>query len=135
MEEKPCEGLAVMVIDDEPIVGRTLGLALPRIGCSVESFTDPEEALRRFGEEEFPVVLTDVVMGDVDGIQVLEWVREVRPRTKVVIMTAFAMMHLARRAMEKGAFDFIAKPFPPEEIRGVVARACRAWRADGGAPS
>ncbi|NOZ85535.1 MAG: response regulator [Deltaproteobacteria bacterium] len=124
-----CKDLAVLVIDDEPIVGRTLRLALGKIGCRIESFTDPAEALERIDEKDFNIVITDVVMGDIDGIQVLEHVMKRNPECKVIIMTAFAMMELARKAMDKGAFDFIAKPFDSEEIREIVRKTARAIRS------
>lgn len=60
-----------------------------------------------------------------DGIQVLERVRVRSPRAKVIIMSAYAMMAMARKAMERGAYDFIAKPFVPEEMRVIVGNAAR----------
>ncbi len=113
----------VLVLDDEALVGKRLGLVLGRMGCSVEAFDDPHDALKRIAEKEFDLVVTDVVMGDVDGIQVLEQVRARCPRTKVIMITAYAMMSMARKAMERGAYDFVAKPFVPAEIRAVVRRA------------
>jgi DNA-binding NtrC family response regulator len=115
--------LQVLVLDDEPLVGKRLKVVLSRTGCEVETFDDPHAALRRIDEREFDVVITDVVMGDVDGLQVLEKVQAKWPRSKVILITAYAMMAMARRAMEEGAYDFVAKPFVPEEIRTVVARA------------
>ncbi len=116
----------VLVIDDEAIVCKSLTKALGRLGFQVTAFEDPEQALKQVDTEEFDVVVTDVIMGDVDGIQVLEHVKQRSPRTEVVIMTAYAMMDLARRAMDLGAFDFIAKPFDAEEIRAIVVRAAEA---------
>jgi len=121
METKP----QVLVLDDEGLVGKRLTSVLGRIGCDVEAFDDPQQALRRTDEKEFDIVVTDVVMGDVDGIQVLERVHAACPRTRVILITAYAMMSMARRAMERGAYDFVAKPFRPEEIREVVLRAAR----------
>lgn len=130
MSEKTWEGVDVLVIDDEPIVGKSLNLALRKIGFSVEVFEDPIKALKRLEEKSFDIVVTDVVMGDVDGIQVLEQVTAYSPRTKVIIMTAFAMMEMARKAMDRGAYDFIAKPFDADEIRRVVAKAAEALHAE-----
>jgi DNA-binding NtrC family response regulator len=115
----------VLVLDDEPLVGKRLGRVLGRMGCEVEAFDDPRDALRRVAEKEFDLVVTDVVMGEVDGIQVLEEVLGRSSRTKVIMITAYAMMSMARRAMERGAYDFVAKPFVPAEIRSVVVRATR----------
>jgi DNA-binding NtrC family response regulator len=132
MSNSECDGMEVLVLDDEPIVIKSLRMALRKIGCVVEVFDNPEVAMRRLDEKTFDIVVTDVVMGDVDGIQVLEHVKERSPRTKVIIMTAFAMMELARKAMERGAFDFIAKPFDAEEIRAIVVKAAEASRSEIG---
>jgi len=115
--------LQVLVLDDEPIVGKLLRLALSKTGCEVEAYEDPAAAFRRIDEKEFDVVVSDIVMGEIDGLQVLERVRQRFPRAKVIMITGYAMMSMARSAMEKGAFDFIAKPFRPDELRAVVARA------------
>ena len=120
------EQLEVMLLDDEPIVGKRLRPALAKIGCNVEVFEDPREALKRIDEKTFDVVVTDIRMDDIDGIQVLEHVVGKSPRTKVIMITGYAMMALAREAMEKGAFDFIAKPFQPDDLRKVIAKAAKA---------
>ena len=120
------ERLDVLLLDDEPIVGKRLKPALAKIGCEVEVFENPREALKRIGEKDFDVVVTDIRMDEIDGIQVLEYVMKNSPRTKVILITGYAMMALARKAMEKGAFDFIAKPFQPNDLRRVIARAAQA---------
>jgi len=117
------ERLEVLLLDDEPIVGKRLKPALTKIGCNVEVFEDPREALERIDQKNFDIVVTDVRMDEIDGIEILEHVRQKSSRTKVIMITGYAMMSLARKAMEKGAFDFIAKPFKPDELRRVIARA------------
>ncbi|HNS98437.1 MAG TPA: response regulator [Polyangiaceae bacterium] len=119
------DNVQVLVLDDEPLVGKRLKSVLVKMRCDVEAFDDPMAALARIDEKEFDIVITDVVMGEVDGIQVLERVRGRNPRAKVIIMSAYAMMAMARKAMERGAYDFIAKPFVPEEMRVIVAKAAR----------
>ena len=120
------ERIEVLLLDDEPIVGKRLKPALTKIGCNVEVFEDPREALERIDQKEFDIVVTDIRMDEIDGIEILEHVRQKAPRTKVIMITGYAMMSLARKAMEKGAFDFIAKPFKPNELRRVIARAAEA---------
>lgn len=115
--------LNILLLDDEPIVGRRLKPALTKIGCDVEVFENPIEAVARIDEKEFDIVVTDIRMDDMDGIQVLEHVRQKWPRTKVIMITGYAMMSLAREAMERGAFDFIAKPFKPDDLRQMIANA------------
>ena len=119
------EGLEVLLLDDEPIVGKRLKPALTKIGCNVEVFEDPKKALERIDQKEFDIVVTDIRMDEVDGLQVLEHVRQSAERTKVIMITGYAMMAVAREAMEKGAFDFIAKPFKPDDLRKVIAKAAK----------
>ena len=119
------EPLQVLLLDDEPIVGKRLGPALIKIGCEVEVFQEPVAALSRLKQKDFDIVVTDIRMDEMDGMQVLEYVNETSPRTKVIMITGYAMIALAREAMEKGAFDFIAKPFKPDDLRRVIARAAK----------
>jgi DNA-binding NtrC family response regulator len=116
----------VLLLDDEPIVGKRLKPALAKIGCDVEVFEDPKEALKRLDEKTFHIVVTDIRMDEIDGIQVLERVLKKSPETKVIMITGYAMMAIAREAMEKGAFDFISKPFKPDDLRKVIAKAAEA---------
>jgi DNA-binding NtrC family response regulator len=116
----------VLLLDDEPIVGKRLKPALAKIGCDVEVFENPKEALTRLDQKTFHIVVTDIRMDEIDGIQVLEQVLKKSPETKVIMITGYAMMAIAREAMEKGAFDFISKPFKPDDLRRVIARAAEA---------
>jgi len=115
--------LQVLVLDDEPIVGKRLQPALAKVGCDVEVFEVPAAALARLAEKTFHIVVTDIRMEDIDGIEVLERVMERSPDTRVIMITGFATVEVAREAMAKGAFDFIAKPFKPQELRDVIAKA------------
>jgi len=120
------ERLKVLVLDDEPIVGKRLQPALAKVGCDVEVFDAPGPALQRIQEKEFHIVVTDIRMEDIDGIEVLERVMALHPRTKVIMITGYATVEVAREAMAKGAFDFIAKPFKPQELRDVIAKAAES---------
>jgi len=120
------ERLQVLILDDEPIVGRRLQPALSKIGCDVEIFEAPAPALERLKEKEFQIVVTDIRMDDIDGIEVLERVMERHPRTRVIMITGYATVEMAREAEVKGAFDFIAKPFKPQELRDVIAKAAES---------
>ena len=123
--------LEILVLDDEPIVGERLKPFLEREGHEVEVFVDPHEALTRLKVKEFDIVLTDVRMEKNDGIQVLERVRAKSDRTKVLMITGYATVELARQALSKGVFDFIAKPFKLEDIRAMVNKASEALRSEG----
>lgn len=118
--------LEVLLLDDEPIVGRRLKPALDKIGCHVEVFENPKEAVARIDQKEFDIVVTDIRMEEMDGIAVLEHVQKKWPRAKVILITGYAKMDLAREAMGKGVFDFIAKPFRPDDLRRIIANAAEA---------
>ena len=120
------ETLQILLLDDEPIVGKRLKPALTKIGCEVEVFQDPIAAVARIDQKEFDIVVTDIRMDELDGMQVLEHVRKKSPQAKVIMITGYAMIALAREAMERGAFDFIAKPFKPDDLRKVIAKAADA---------
>jgi DNA-binding NtrC family response regulator len=122
--------LEVMILDDEPIVGKRLKPALEKIGCEVSVFVDPKEALAALDKGPFDIVVTDIRMEGVDGMQILDRVLEMYPDTKVIMITGYAMMELAREAMSKGAFDFISKPFKPDDLRRVIAGAAKALGAE-----
>jgi DNA-binding NtrC family response regulator len=118
--------LKVLLLDDEPIVGKRLKPAVETMGFEVEVYEDPKKALSRIDEKAFDIVVTDIRMDDIDGLEVLEHVKKRYPATKVIMITGYAMMALAREAMEKGAYDFIAKPFTPEELRKAISKAAES---------
>jgi DNA-binding NtrC family response regulator len=120
------ERLQVLVLDDEPIVGKRLQPALAKVGCDVEVFDAPAPALERIREKDFHIVVTDIRMDDIDGIEVLERVMERNRQTRVIMITGYATVEVAREALAKGAFDFIAKPFKPQELRDVIAKAAES---------
>jgi len=125
MSELP---LKIMVIDDENIVGKRLKPALEKTGDIVETFEEGEKALARFEQEPFDIVVTDIRMEKIDGIEILERILATSGRTKVIIITGYATVEIAREALSKGAFDFIAKPFKPSDLRAIIERASKELR-------
>lgn len=115
--------LRIMVVDDERIVGERLKAALTKDGNIVETFESGKAALARFAEQPFDIVVTDIRMAEVDGLQVLERVLSTSKWTKVIIITGYATVDVARDALAKGAFDLVAKPFKPQELRDIIERA------------
>ncbi len=115
--------LNVMILDDEPIVGKRLKPALEKSGFAVEVFERPAEALARLSEKEFDIIVTDLRMEELDGIQILEHVMAHCERTRVILITGYATVEVAREALVKGAFDFISKPFKPRDLKAVINKA------------
>jgi DNA-binding NtrC family response regulator len=113
----------ILIVDDEPIVGERLKAFIKKDGHRSEIFVDPAAALKRLEEKDFDIVISDIRMGEIDGIQVMQKVFQKSPRTKVIMITGYATLELARESLTKGAFDFIAKPFKLKEIRRTIEKA------------
>ncbi len=107
----------ILIVDDEPDICKALEFLLKREDYDVASVNCGEDAIEKLKTEGFDVVLTDLRMGKVDGMMVLEKAKEISPDTPVVIMTAFASIESAIDAMRMGAADYIVKPFLNEEIK------------------
>jgi len=120
------ERVRILLIDDEEIVSRRLRPALEREGYEVESFLVGKEALASIAAKDFDIVVTDMRIDEVDGLQVLEAARNKSSKTKVVLITGYATMELAREALAKGAFEVLAKPFRPQDLRDAISRAIAA---------
>ncbi|NOZ02186.1 MAG: response regulator [Deltaproteobacteria bacterium] len=112
----------VLVLDDEPIVCERLKPALEKIGFYVETFNESQEVIDRVTEENFDVLVTDLKMKKPDGIEVMKYVNEKSPGTKVIIITGFATEETAREALSSGAVDFIAKPFKISQLRDLIVK-------------
>lgn len=116
----------ILIVDDEPIVGERLKGFIEKDGHRVEIFVDPAAALRRLETKDFDIVISDIRMGEIDGIQVMEKVFQKSRRIKVIMITGYATLELARESLTKGAFDFIAKPFKVKEVRTAIKRAAES---------
>jgi len=117
--------IQIMVLDDEEIVGKRLKTALEKSNYEVEIFQDSQQAVARIAEKEFDIVVTDVRMEGIGGMEVLEHVLARSTRTKVILITGYATVEVAREALTRGAFDFIAKPFKPDALREVILKAVK----------
>lgn len=115
--------LNIMIIDDEQIVGKRLKQSLEKAGNQVVAFVDPEEALEHFYQYSADIIVTDIRMDKIDGIEILDRVLARSPETKVIMITGYAAVEIAREALTKGAFDFVAKPFKPSDLKQIIDRA------------
>jgi ATP-dependent Lon protease len=113
----------VLVVDDEEIARKNLTHVLTRDNYDVVATADGETALRELESSEFDVVLTDLRMGRIDGMDLLDRIRIKHSDTKVVIVTGYATVPSAIEAMRKGAFHYLAKPYKLDEVRETVKRA------------
>jgi len=115
--------LDICIIDDEIVVCKRLQQALTKDKHSVETFVDSRSAIERLNEKKFDIVVTDIRMDDIDGMEVLDHIIQKGEDTKVIMITGYATIEIAREAQAKGAFDFISKPFKPQDLREVIAKA------------
>jgi two-component system, OmpR family, phosphate regulon sensor histidine kinase PhoR len=113
----------VLIVDDEPVVRRGCARILEGEGCRVALAEDGASCLARLADTPVRVVLLDLIVPDMDGPQLLARVRAAAPTACMVVMTGSATVENAVRSMKEGAFDFLAKPFLPDELRAVVRRA------------
>ena len=116
----------ILILDDETIVGERLKASLEKDGHNLQIFTSSVEALKSLKKKIFDIVITDIRMDDISGIEILEHVKKKSERTKVIMITGYATLDVARESLTKGAFDFIAKPFKIKEIRKAIEKAAEA---------
>ncbi len=118
----------ILVVDDEQSLRDVLSIMLKRAGYTVTMATDGEEAVELLNKEIFDLVITDLKMPKVDGMEVLKAVKSTSPETVVLIITAFASADSAVEAMKQGAYDYLTKPFQVDEVQLIVRNALEKRR-------
>jgi DNA-binding NtrC family response regulator len=114
----------ILVVDDEEIVIRSCLRILGDDGdCEVEAVQDGLEALKKIDDSHFDVLILDIMMPKMDGLEVLQRVKETHPDIDVIMVTGLSQIETAVRSMKLGAFDYLPKPFDPDELKLVVKRA------------
>lgn len=113
----------ILIVDDEPSIRKVLSAQLRRQGHEVVAVDDGAAAMTRLEEEAFHVVVSDLKMPQVGGLELLTWVREQHPGLPVILITAHGTVDTAVEALKQGAFDYISKPFDQAELQAVVAKA------------
>lgn len=113
---------SVLIVDDEKNIRLTLSQALESLQLKIDTAVNGEEALAKLNEKKFGLILLDLKMPGMDGMEVLRQISQVQPQTRVIIITAHGTIESAVEAMKLGAVDFIQKPFTPVEIRKLVSK-------------
>ena len=113
----------VLVVDDDAEMSAMLARHLESEDMAVVAATGGREALKALTSQEFDVVITDLVMDDVGGLEVLAAATRCRPAPRVILMTAFGTLETAIEAMRQGAYDYLTKPFKLAEVTVAVGRA------------
>jgi DNA-binding response OmpR family regulator len=118
--QEPPRG-SILVVDDEPGVMLTIQAILAQEGYAVDSASSGAQALTKLRERAYDLVLTDLRLGDLDGLDVLTEIRRTSPRTVAIVLTGYASLESAIQAMRQGAYDYLVKPTDVEELKLRVA--------------
>ena len=116
------ERTRILIVDDEEIVRESLSAWLEKDGYTLATAPDGETAVERIRKERWSILHVDLKMPGIDGLQVLEQARKVQPEAAAVIMTAYATVDSAVAAMKIGAYDYLVKPFDPEELSLMIQK-------------
>lgn len=112
----------ILIVDDEEIVRESLASWLEEDGYEVAAAENGPRALERLPEKDWNLAMVDLKMPGMDGIQLMDEIRKIKPETIVIIMTAYATVDTAVQAMKKGAHDYIVKPFNPEDLSLTIRK-------------
>lgn len=118
----------ILIVDDEKIALKNLEHVMKKEGYDVAGTQSGQNALKLLDEQQFDIVLTDLRMEKVDGMQILRRCHDLYPDTEVIMITGYATLESAVNAMKHGAFYYIAKPFKLDEVRKVVKEAIEKVR-------
>jgi DNA-binding NtrC family response regulator len=119
-------GRKVLVIDDEAVVANSIRRTLTRRGFTVEEAFSGNDALNRILTRMYDLVLLDMKMPDANGLELLPIIKKHRPLLPVVMVTGYASIDNAVEAIQRGANDYMAKPFTPDELCTTATRAIRS---------
>ena len=120
MEKTTQSPYRILIVDDELLIRWSLSEALSREGYDVRTVEDGKKAIDAARTEHFDFVITDLVMPELDGWQVLDYFRQVQPQTRVIIITAHGKETLEKIAREKGAWAYIEKPYIIDRIKELL---------------
>ncbi len=118
--------LKLLVVDNEAAHARAMTESLEKVGYSCEVATSGPEAAKLIQRETYDIVITDMVMNDVDGMKILTLAKERLPDCEVVMVTGHATVPIAVEAMQQGAFNFLEKPITPNRLRAIAEKAAAA---------
>lgn len=126
--EVPAPVIRVLIVDNDHALAHSMQESLEKVGYSCQVATSGQEGARRLQHEVFDIVVTDLVMPDVDGMEILSRARQSLPQCEVIMVTGHASVPKAVEAMQQGAYNFLEKPITPNRLRAVTDKAAEAVR-------
>jgi DNA-binding NtrC family response regulator len=118
----------ILIIDDERIIIDSCSRILSNDDYQIDAAQDGIEGLRKIDENRYDIVILDIMMPEIDGLKVLHRIKEGYPDIDVIMITGLSQIETAVKSMKLGAFDYLPKPFDPDELKLVVARALERRR-------
>lgn len=125
MDKENNSGILILVVDDEMIVRQSLSNWLMEEGYSVETAENGKDAFEKIKKTNYDLVLADIKMPEMDGIELLEKSKKLDPEIQFIVMTAFASVDTAVKAIKEGAFDYVVKPVDPENVSQIIRRSLK----------
>jgi DNA-binding NtrC family response regulator len=125
--EKPTQ---ILIVDDQVNTCKSLQAILKKSGYPSDYTLNGEEALEKIQGKHYDIVISDIRMPGMDGMQLLEKLKEVQPSLVVIMITGYATIKSAVEAIQKGAYDYLPKPFTPDEVRVIIERAAEHSRLE-----
>ena len=116
----------IMIVDDEDTVCRSIKKALSREEYDIDVALSGEGALKMEKQKSYDVIIVDLMMPGINGMELLKSLKSVSPAVQVVMITGYPTMKNTLQAMQIGAFEFLPKPFLPHDLRNLVVRALEA---------
>lgn len=118
----------ILIVDDEDIVLKSCLRVLQKLDYEIDTAYSGQTALDNLEKKKYDIVVTDLMMPGMDGMQLLEEIKKRYPDVIVIIFTGYATVDTTRQALKAGAFDYIPKPFTPDELRNVVDNAVKSLK-------
>jgi NADH:ubiquinone oxidoreductase subunit E len=119
----------ILVVDDEPVVRKSCERILTPEGYSVESASNGNEAIGKLGKDGYDLVITDLKMPDIDGIELIRWIRNSKPDTGIVVITGYPSQESIKEALSLRILDYLPKPFSPALLIEITQRALEYKKA------
>jgi len=121
------KNINILVVDDDKMLADSLTEYLGKLGYNTSAVYDANEAIERFVQGNYQFVITDLVMFDMDGIELMDTIKSIDKNAIVIVVTGYASNESAVDAIKKGAYDFIPKPFNMKELEVVIDRALERY--------
>ncbi len=121
----------LLIVEDEVTLCESLKRVLMRDGYQVDAVDSAETALTYIGETSYDLVITDIILPGIDGIELLRRIKDGYPEQLVIVITAYASIETAVSALRAGAYDYVIKPIIHEEIKRIVKNAFRERTSEG----